>query len=454
MSKPTSVVRDSRVLDAMLDALPGNRRSSDLVHGWRIIRPDGQIASGYVSDNAQGNCVEFALNPERLVDVRSERLTMLRWLQYQRQRYGAREVNVHQRGEPVNWFRIGFAKLDEALKFLQEFKSERQRFDLRVRWQLPEGAVIPSVETTAAASGNRSNEELALACIPVLITHVLRQRDEVMTTMTYEDLAEQLDRRDMHGDPMALGMGDVLGRAMVHIDRAAELLQEDVPYLTTIVVDKSGPDRGLPGIGVGGRWPNYPTLSREQKADQVELEYLRILRFGRHWLDVLSVLQLPGESPCSNVSGSGAAGGRAGGESPQHRALKEFIATHPSLVSALPGTRALCEYALRSGDAIDVLFQSTDEWIGVEVKASTSEGNLRDYERGLYQFIKYKAVLEAQAKIDSPLRPPKVRVFLALELELPRELHPVAKALSVDLIEHIGDLPEFAIAKNMRRSRS
>ncbi|MCW5297763.1 hypothetical protein DXT88_06195 [Herbaspirillum lusitanum] len=392
------------------------------------------------------------MNHDRLVDTQSEVLAMLRWLQYQRQHYGERDVNVHQRSEAVSWFRIGFATLDEALKFLQEFKSERQRFDFRARWQLPEGAAISLVETAVTAIGNRSNEELALACIPVLITHVLAQRDEVMTTITYEDLAERLDRRDMHGDPMALGMGDVLGRAMLHIDQAAKLMREEVPYLTTVVVDKSGPDRGLPGIGLGGRWPNYPTLSREEKADQVELEYLRILRFGSHWRNVLSVLQLPGDAPDSNAADGNRRDGRAGGESPQHRALKEFIAAQPALVGAQPDIQSHCEYGLRSGDAIDVLFKSATEWIGVEVKASTSDGNLRDYERGLYQVVKYKAVLEAQARIDHPLRPPKVRVLLALELALPLELRPVAKALAVDLIEHIGEQSEFAIAKNMRWS--
>jgi hypothetical protein len=39
---------------------------------------------------------------------------------------------------------------------------------------------------------------------------------------------------------MALELGDVLGKAMVHIDRAAALLGEELPYLSTIVIDKSG----------------------------------------------------------------------------------------------------------------------------------------------------------------------------------------------------------------------
>jgi hypothetical protein len=65
--------------------------------------------------------------------------------------------------------------------------------------------------------------------------------------------------------------------------------------------------------------------------------------------------------------------------------------------------------------------------------------------------VKYQAVLEAQAHVDHHAQPPKVRVLLALELALPAELRPVATALGVGLLEHVDELPEFAIAKNMRR---
>jgi hypothetical protein len=149
---------------------------------------------------------------------------------------------------------------------------------------------------------------------------------------------------------------------------------------------------------------------------------------------------------------AGAGGGRAGGESQAHKILKEFIAATPSLVGASKNATSRCEFALRSADEIDVLFQSREEWVGVEVKASTSDGNLRDYQRGLYQVVKYRALLEAQARIDHPDHTPQVRVLLALELALPAQLRQVAKALDVVLLERVGEMAEFAIAKNMRRT--
>lgn len=458
MATSTDALLDYRLPNAMVDFLPGSSRTSKkLEHGWRIVRRDGQIAAGYVSDNAAGNDVELALNQDRLPEFPSERPALLRWLQYQRQRLGGRPYNVHQRGCPVTWFRIGFATMEEAISFLHEFNAQRWLTDVQARWRTPQEFIGDVPQAASDQDGNRSNEELAVASIPVLIAHLLEQRDGMMRPLTYEELAGRLDRRKyngkLNGQPMALGMGDVLGKAMVHIDRAAALLGEELPYLTTIVVDKSGPNKDLPGDGVAGRWPDYPSLSRKEKADRIELEYMRIMDFGRRWLDVLHVLELP-DPEQDDASGSATGGGRAGGESPQHRALKEYIAAHPELVGASPNTKGLCEFALRSGDAIDVLFRCPQSWVGVEVKASTSEGNVRDYERGLYQIVKYRAVLEAQTRIEHAAQPPQVHVILALEMALPDELRPVATALGIPLLEHVGEIPEFAIAKNKRRVAS
>lgn len=57
----------------------------------------------------------------------------------------------------------------------------------------------------------------------------------------------------------------------------------------------------------------------------------------------------------------------------------------------------------------------------MEVESSVSDGFERDYERGLYQVVTYKAVLMAQASIDRPSHPPTVKVFLVLESDLPHK---------------------------------
>ncbi|WP_371879984.1 hypothetical protein [Caballeronia sp. S22] len=71
------------------------------------------------------------------------------------------------------------------------------------------------------------------------------------------------------------------------------------------------------------------------------------------------------------------------------------------------------------------------------MKSRVSNRNSEDYERGLYQVVKYGAVLAAQARIDFPMHPPEVRVMLVLESELPEEYRTLATALGVSYIEGV-----------------
>lgn len=137
------------------------------------------------------------------------------------------------------------------------------------------------------------------------------------------------------------------------------------------------------------------------------------------------------------ASGGGESGGWAGGESDAHKALKEYVLNNPQIVGADAAWQGWPEYPLLSGDQIDVFFRGEDEWVGVEVKSSTSEGNFEDYRRGLFQVVKYKAVLNAQAKIDRPFNPPKVRVYLVLEGKLPLELRETMRMLEVSVMMDI-----------------
>ena len=84
------------------------------------------------------------------------------------------------------------------------------------------------------------------------------------------------------------------------------------------------------------------------------------------------------------------------------------------------------------------MFKSDRLWIGVEVKSKVSDRLPSDYERGLYQTVKYWAVMEAQARIGHPDAPPEVRVLLVLECELPVEYRQIAKALGAELREKVA----------------
>ncbi len=307
----------------------------------------------------------------------------------------------------------------------------------------------PEVDSTNAGASNEEDElaqdlvggktadEYARLALPVLVEHVLRQSDDVLMPMTYRRLAELIGRRNKHGDPWARGLGHVLGRVTALIDSVSDQMPETPPFLTSVVVLSSGPNAGLPSKGVGGHWPGYDSLSRDDKEAKVSAEYLRVLQFGSRWNVVLRLLGVKEIAPPIGTDGRPTKGGWGGGESDAHKALKRYVLDHPELVGAAADWDAQEEFALRSADELDVMFRSDRIWIGVEVKSKVSDGNPSDYERGIYQVVKYRAVLEAQACIDQPHDPPEVQVVLVLERQLPAGYRGIANALGVKVIERL-----------------
>ncbi len=282
-------------------------------------------------------------------------------------------------------------------------------------------------------------DEYAARTLPLLVAHVLQQRDDVLVPITYVHLAELLGRRTRNGAPWARGLGKVLSRVTAIVEHVTAGWREAPPHLTTVVVLSPGvANAGLPDDGISEQWPGYMSLSREDKQAKVLFEYQRILQFGNQWNDVLHEANLAPVAGLLDPCAPSQRGGWGGGESEAHKALKRFIVNNPQLCGAGSTWFSQEEYVLRSGDQIDVIFKSETEWIGVEVKSRISDGLLSDYERGLYQVVKYKAVLEAQARMDLPDCPPKVRVILALESQLPAIYVGDAKFLGVDYLEGLA----------------
>jgi hypothetical protein len=271
----------------------------------------------------------------------------------------------------------------------------------------------------------------AKLALPALVAHVLRQHDDVLPTLTYGDLAEMIGWLDKNGKPHARGIGKVLYHVTDMIDSVGMAWQEQLPFLTTVVVAAAGENRGLPEAGIEARWPGYQALNRPEKQARIFAEYSQVLEFGPRWEQVLNQLGLATAEPLSKSRGGG-------GESDAHRALKEYVLKNPVEFGAQFGEFAQTEYALRSGDSIDVFFRSPQLWIGVEVKSLVSDRMIEDYQRGIYQVIKYRAVLQAQANIDYPHRPPAVRVLLVLAGRLPLIYRDLAQRFSVDVREEVG----------------
>jgi hypothetical protein len=230
-------------------------------------------------------------------------------------------------------------------------------------------------------------------------------------------------------------MGDVLGK-MGHLLKDIEgEWGEPIPHLQSLVVRKSGPYKDLPDRGIREFWPEYPQLSRAEKINKVRVEYERIVEFGSRWNDVLAKLNLPKvlvhkSSPVTSRSFGGS------GESAQHKSFKEFVRQHPEIVGAQNDWEGFEEYSLPSLDQIDVVFKSSETCIAAEVKSTVSDNFPSDYERGLYQTIKYGALLKAMALDGNYSIPSTIKAVLVLESALPPQFRELARVLGVIVIEN------------------
>jgi hypothetical protein len=124
-----------------------------------------------------------------------------------------------------------------------------------------------------------------------------------------------------------------------------------------------------------------------------------------------------------------------GGESASHKQFKEYIASNPHvLIENSDEYEAQVEFTLPSLDSIDVVFTSKAERIGVEVKSHIS--SIDDITRGLFQCVKYTALLKAYHKaINSEL---DTKVVLVLESTFPDALKNLRELLEIDVRDNIA----------------
>lgn len=269
-----------------------------------------------------------------------------------------------------------------------------------------------------------------------LVEYVFSHRDSLIDGVTYQMLASWIGRLDKHGVGQAHGMGGVLGR-MGHLLQGLEgEWGEPIPHIQSLVVQKTGSFKGLPDEGIREFWPDYPNMSYAEKLNHVRIEHDRIVSFGSRWNDVLTQLGIPQVTTDNIVKAIPRAFGS--GESLRHKNLKEYVRQHPEIVGADGDWTSFVEYPLPTCDQIDVLFKSTSKCIAVEVKSSVSDSFPFDYERGLYQTIKYGALLKAMATTTGYSIPSNIESVLVLESNLPGQYRGLATILNVRVIENIS----------------
>ncbi|WCP15042.1 hypothetical protein sphantq_03497 [Sphingobium sp. AntQ-1] len=110
------------------------------------------------------------------------------------------------------------------------------------------------------------------------------------------------------------------------------------------------------------------------------------------------------------------------GEGPHHKALRLWVCDNPAFIRRqFAGATTETEVVLDSADRVDAVFNLKNEVIAIEVKSRDS--NLIDLRRGVYQCIKYRAVLDAMDIRQSG----SVRAMLVTEMPLPGEIATLLK---------------------------
>jgi hypothetical protein len=275
-------------------------------------------------------------------------------------------------------------------------------------------------------AGEMLFQQRARIALPILIRYA-----KAGHTISYKSLANEL------GMSFALNLNFVLGfigNALLDLE---EKTQYVIPRINCLVVSRT---KGIASEGVDSfiDLPDRANLSRDQLELLMKAYVLQVCSW--EWWDwVLAQLGLePLEmNILSEMLQATQYGGS--GESPQHKAFREWLAKNPAALGLRRnGSPGRTEFGLSSADQIDIVFKRGTQKIVVEVKSSISKA--ADILRGMFQCIKYKALMEAEQVVLDERR--DCRAILALQGSLPQALSFVRDLLQIEVIDNISMRPK------------
>jgi len=265
-----------------------------------------------------------------------------------------------------------------------------------------------------------------------MLLRCLRQGEPFVTYGAIHDaLLDEMDLEEIFSTHTGAVAGSLMNR-ILEFDPSA-------PLINLMITQANG----IPGRGVGSylaaRYPrrhlrDWNALSDERKLEIVAQERALIYQYGR-WDEVSQALfgtDEPWPEPGNEDSDHPGDGWGGEAESDEHLALKAWVAADPARIGL--GKRygtGRTEVRLESGDEVDVVFRHDIEIRPVEVKSRRSCYD--DLKRGIYQCVKYQAVVTAQMVPHSV----EVQAILVTEDELPADLKARARMLGV-LCKSVG----------------
>lgn len=276
--------------------------------------------------------------------------------------------------------------------------------------------------------GTNWTSERARMALPILLRMAKSAR-----TLTYKEIDRLIANENGLSTTSVLAIyGRVFENVGYWLNQLSSEWGTEIPPLTIVVYNQ---DSGLPGPGVDQFLQRY--VARDS-AGQVTPDNRRAMVdraiYAVHnypdWDKVAAYFEvdLPDEGVESDPIPLEKPPARLGLESAAHLTLKNHIAAHPELFADIgifsPGQ---IEYRLDSGDEIDVFFVNGEQALAVEIK--TASAPLGELTRGLYQCVKYRAVLRAMYHVKGELV--NARAVLVTPQALPPQHREAAGRLSI-----------------------
>lgn len=268
--------------------------------------------------------------------------------------------------------------------------------------------------------------------------------------LTYGEGKDRLEHLLEIGKIFTTHMGSVADEVMIKLRE----VDPNIPLLNTLLVQQQ--DR-LPGDGIRGYFHKHSGNTKFLKGDvrrchpklwkrQSAAAAAEVYAFDE-WSSVFEKAFDKTLPPLSDsftthtaVAGTEKDGKQfgGGGEGKAHKTLRLWVRDNPDKV--MPNLKVLrteTEVLLPSGDRVDVVYYATNITIAIEVKSALS--NAFDYRRGVFQGVKYRAVMKAM-QLGRAL---PVRSILLTECDLDGVISDLARSLEIStkliLPEHRED---------------
>ena len=255
------------------------------------------------------------------------------------------------------------------------------------------------------------------------LIHAARRRSSI----TYGEAKLRLEREIGFSTIFSPTMGVPAGNLM---DRMLDV-RPGCPPLNVLLVRQE--DR-MPGEGAGPFMADYLSDRRlastgfrdrhprrwRSACDEIATDVYAFDDWNELYRDAFGE-RLPAPTQPQGTENDGIRHARRG-EGPNHKALRLWVRDHPGKIRGGYANFATdTEVVLDSADRVDVVYYDPDSTVAIEVKSSDSDDT--DLRRGIFQCIKYRAVMEAMdIRQDA-----QVHTVLVTQRPLPRDLRPLLR---------------------------